>query len=398
MIEQNEQGQEQYGPSACKKLKLSPRTSKTSPIKSRNFSSSQSKLATPIIKRKRQSLEQSNRTAVLPQSILKSNSRTIVDDSIFDENTSVNTSLQAECENSIRRSRLGLTPRKSVRTPLKSHVKFDDLRYSGSSADQSSRNDSIPHNLTDSSKQSKNSTASTLDDVFYSPEHSFEATKERAAIEEPSLQTESKETFDCSMAEDKHSPLAKAAVVVENTNKVPVAENDLSTNRLNFQSPKSRRSYKRSFGESPTPVRSSPRLAKKLSETIEEDETVKQPLSSNVAVQKLRGRRSLSRSVLENNAFSTLKSNVSWAPKDLGRESYSAASSLNSSIDVNSSFEAFLENQKYIGNTWESSFDTSNSLLMSDKEGEVVSKTTEVINVETRRESLRRKDTGKFVY
>lgn len=383
MIEQNEQGQEQYEPSPCKKLKLSSRTSKTSPIRSKNFSSSQSKLATPIIKRKRQSLEQSNLTAVLPQSILKSNSRTIVDDSIFDENTSVNTSLQAECENSIRRSRLGLTPRKSVRTPLKSHVKFDDLRYSGSSADQSSRNDSFPHNLTDSSKQSKNSTASTLDDVFYSPEHSLEASKE------PCLQTESKETFDCSIAEDKHS-----AVVVENTNKVPVAENDLSTNRLNFQSPKSRRSYKRSFGESPTPVRSSPRLAKKLSETIEEDETVKQPL----AVQKLRGRRSLSRSVLENNAFSTLKSNVSWAPKDLDREPYSAASSLNSSVDVNSSFEAFLENQKYIGNTWDSSFDTSNSLLMSDREGEVVSKTTEVINVETRRESLRRRDTGKFIY
>lgn len=112
-MEQKETG-EDYGPSPCKKFKLSPRAPMATPMKKKSemFNSVQSNFHTPIVKRKRSSCDNANTPANLPQSILKT--RTFLEDSLMNENSSTNAALRLECESSITKARFALTPRKAI--------------------------------------------------------------------------------------------------------------------------------------------------------------------------------------------------------------------------------------------------------------------------------------------
>ncbi|XP_076270585.1 uncharacterized protein LOC143202735 isoform X1 [Rhynchophorus ferrugineus] len=419
IIEQNELGEE-YGPSPCKKLKLSPRASKLSPVKNLNTSSIiHSKLATPIVRRKNFSIEpDASCSTILPHSILKVSSRTILDDSILNGNTSTNVSAQLQCENSFRKAKLTLTSRKSIsNTPQKSQVKFDDLCYSSSSAEVSSNNENtlISPPEAPSKRLSKNSTGSTNDDVFLSPENSFEISSDkntrssreliRETIKGKTLSPE-KLNFDETLVSQLPSPRKNDKVEMY----VSMAENDLSTNRLTFQSPKSRRSYKRSLSGSPisSPLRSSPRLLKKqltevcVEPTMTEENTSMQSLPSSPKIShKLKGRRSLSRAVLENNAFSTLQASIHDSLKEKRFspvKPLSQNTSLNDSetdYDPNDSIDNFLK--KYGPDDITNKDNSFNESLFEPEKGKLVSKITETTTTELRRENVKLRGTNESV-
>ncbi|XP_030746722.1 protein ELYS isoform X2 [Sitophilus oryzae] len=415
VIEQNED-QDEYCPSPCKKLKLSPRASKRSPTKS--FSTSfHSKLSTPIVKRKKFSIEPKDSSSTsFPQSILKNSSKSVLDDSIFNETTSTNISAQIQCENSFRRSKLALMPRESIsKTPQKSHVKFEDLRYSSSANTSTISNTTLASSANSSKRLSDNTASTNDDDIFLSPENSFEINNDKSfKIPEPVQErskkslTPVKEKLSFDEASPHTSPKPKKSDdSVESYLKL--AENDLSSNRFTFQSPRSRRSYKRSFSGSPVPVRSSPRLAKKSNVLDQEDSDSESSLPASpvksslpVASEKLKGRRSLSRAVLENNAFSALQSlqdenkfkdksyicsTSSLNDTDIGHSSNDFTSSLNDT-DIghssNDSIDIFLE--KY-GSTLNADNSLNESSILTKKHGEIISKITESRSSEIRKET-----------
>ncbi|XP_066159044.1 protein ELYS isoform X2 [Euwallacea fornicatus] len=339
IIEQN--SEIEYCPSPAKRLRLSGRPSKTSPLQPRNIplNTKEPHFSTPIVKRKRQSLDDGKISEVIPQSILKS--RSVLDDSIFNENTSVNTSMQAEYENSIRKSRLGLMHRKSVRTPLKSHVKFDDLRYSSSSTEHSS-SVTVSPSCSRTSKQLTASIDSSNDEVQF--EDVSNMSKLNEFQKSPTVKSMSviKSTLDY-VTQGKEDSLAEhSSVIVENKRddidqKTNAEES--SPNPTTFQSPRSRKSYKRSLTKNPTTVLASSKLAKKLTISSTDGPSKTSPSDSLLspspaAVQKTRGRKSLSRAVLEHNTFLNLRENPNADLNITDKSAFSCTDSTATESDI----------------------------------------------------------------
>ncbi|XP_066261984.1 protein ELYS isoform X2 [Euwallacea similis] len=367
IIEQN--SEIKYGPSPAKRLRLSARASKTSPLQARNIplNAKEPKFSTPIVQRKRQSLEDGKISEVIPQSILKS--RSVLDDSIFNENITVNTSMQAEYENSIRKSRLGLMHRKSVRTPVKSHVKFDDLRYSGSSTERSS-SVSVSPSCFHTSKQLAASIDSITNDVQFEDDSNKSKLNEFQESFAAKSMSVIKSTLDYVTQGKENSSAEHSSVIVENKrDEIDQITNprESSANSTSFQSPKSRKSYKRSLAKSPTTVLSSPRLARKLTTSSNNDDTSKKSQSdsllslSPVGVQKTRGRKSLSRAVLEHNTFLHVQeypnTDLNITHKSVFSSAESTATESDIEMESDISFSSF---------TWKK-FDDSCLEMMSEK-------------------------------
>ncbi|KAJ8980297.1 hypothetical protein NQ317_005217 [Molorchus minor] len=344
-IEVSESGQE-LDPSPAKRLKLTPRASTTSPTWSR-MSSLHSKMLTPIVKRKTsiqndQSIGSSGNICT-PQSILKVRKLVCNADDPMD-NTFGFEGL-SRIETSPRKSALGLQPRRCLsQTHRRTQVKFDDAaRFSSSLSDQSNKqslnNTSFEEKSTLSSKDvslmisSKNSSTSNTDEAFYSPDSSFS--------EAPNTQEVCTGTIKINVLreDDVTEPMVDDSKLKSRINET----GDVS---LGLQSPKARRSYKRSLREM-SPVRSSPRLNRtihneKIETDIEKEPPVidrsldktktstesdlskeeslepdnSSPLSqqSPRPPQKIKGRKSLSRQVLEHNTFSKILSAAPTIP------------------------------------------------------------------------------------
>ncbi|XP_074041102.1 AT hook containing transcription factor 1 homolog isoform X2 [Leptinotarsa decemlineata] len=309
VIEFDENG-EGFGPSPPKKLKLTPRLSTGSPPKMNV--SVHAIMLTPIVRRKTSlQQDQSNLSSTImnvctPQGILKGR----------------NIEEEEDAGRSDRKSGIGLRSRRSVsRTPRPQHVQFQDSfsDLSSKPAESTALEDQILQKSSLSSKDiscmvsSKESSRSTNDDVFYSPNTSLEELSHEKEQQE-FTNLESTKLEGDSVKEDEESR---------------EIERDPSPNESAVESPRGRRSYKRSFKEM-SPVRSSPRLAKNTSsqvaqqlpkisqddsategkkidvsasnsERISEDSTP--PVQSPRLLLKVKGRRSLSRQVLEQNTF-----------------------------------------------------------------------------------------------
>ncbi|CAG9771850.1 unnamed protein product [Ceutorhynchus assimilis] len=341
-----------------RKRKLSPQASKSSPKKPRNMSLSiiQSQLESPIVGRDKRRTLDNNDTAFLPQSILKSS--TILENSFFNENLSP------------RRSALGLSPRSSVKSITKSHVQFSDVDNSGVESG------------------TKSSVETSGDDVFYSPEHSFDERNQddvEAASKTSIHQSKEKLNFDDSLAVvEQASSQTISEVVMSDTNPIaPVEENIAITRR--FESPKCRRSLR---SNTSSPIRSSPRLAKKSSEEKSSpSKSISNENKPSPSVQKLRGRHSLSRAVLENNLLKSQNLLLEETYNDSKKLQLSCSSISDMSFN-DSSLLAFLEEDQSAQDS-DTSFETENV--------EIVSKVTEISRTEIHRENLRLGETGNIV-
>ncbi|XP_018577451.1 protein ELYS isoform X2 [Anoplophora glabripennis] len=348
VIEIDESGEE-LSPSPSKRLKLTPRALTSSPTRNHSISI-HSRMLTPIVRRKTSLqkdetlLSNSSFNVCTPQSILKirnlvRHGDTISDDTKVDEMIEDHDNLP-KMEISPRKSSLGLLPRKSLPRALRRpHVKFDDsIRLSSSLSDQSikpSLNNTLENLSADKSTlsskdvslmiSSKNSSTSNTDEVFYSPNTSLN-------------DSENKEEDNIN-AEQNVSQVSDAVEKVEFDKKISVTE-DIRENSSLTQSPRARRSYKRSFADT-LPVRQSPRITRhfiKESSKLEsqvpskstladsdnkeesqssptiEDSDLSEASTSKIEppsiiqsprlLQKVKGRKSLSRKVLEHNTFS----------------------------------------------------------------------------------------------
>ncbi|XP_050304402.1 protein ELYS isoform X2 [Anthonomus grandis grandis] len=346
VIQQTEQGDiqdSQCGPSPCKKLKLSGRSSMLGLNDSLSVSNVRSGLFTPIVRRKRQSMEQVDVTTNWPHSILKSAGKPSVEDTKLEETMMNN--VTGDVRSCVSKAMFELSPRKSLRTPFKGHVKFDVIRNSGGSLEEASLRGSM-----ESQGMSKSSSMCGDDSVFYSPETSGGSEKHEGESKKSLV----REQLDFSKDDSE---------VVKEESVSKGAETSHTDSLKNFQSPRARRSYKRSYEDSPTPVRSSPRLTKITSQNAPEI-----PPST-----QMRGRRSLVRSVLEQNALSALNEEKRHVPLNIS--GFSSFSSVNSSLpDLDSSSDS----------SWQNLY---NKCL-----AEIDGRTEEISVVTTRRESLKTGD------
>ncbi|XP_056636381.1 protein ELYS [Diorhabda sublineata] len=319
-----------------KRMRLSPRTSTTSPP-SKSKKSGHALTLTPIVKRKISFLHDQSITGTnvcTPQSILKVRHLVQQRDSITDEIFPGEEAENQYRNISLQRTSLGLQPRSSLsRTSKRQHVQFDAAtRFSTSVSDQSSRlldNTPLEDILRKSSISSKDvsSILSTSDneepsdEVFYSPENSANLTDEN--IEEKKSEDKVNEKLNDQHIEEKNNIEKKSEVVIDECTEVkekeiPAEENKVT--KVAVGSPRARKSYKRSLGEM-SPTRSSPRLSKLssqnqsvLSDISEKPSTTSSSMSTDSLspkptriVSKVKGRKSLSRQVLENNAFSQIR-------------------------------------------------------------------------------------------
>ncbi|CAG9823287.1 unnamed protein product [Phaedon cochleariae] len=309
---------EEDGPSPAKKLKLSPRTPTYSPHSKLN-TSVHSMMLTPIVKRKTSVQKADLFEMHTPQSILKGKNL-----ARYTAESSVNEVTIGEDHDEIARSefspkKTGLQPRRSLSRTPRPHVQFDiATRASSSFSDQSSRmmettsledqilqgssvEDQILQRSSLSSRDisamvsTKDNTNSTSEETFYSPDNSV-------SEEVP----QEKEEEMAQVVEDKRDLELKG----DEVNGEPV-----------IQSPRARRSYKRSYKEM-SPVRSSPRLSKQQDQVSLNKSSSTEPSQSEIPsisdesvqsprlLHKVKGRKSLSRQVLEHNAFSKIQTPV----------------------------------------------------------------------------------------
>ncbi|XP_049821968.1 protein ELYS isoform X3 [Aethina tumida] len=292
---------EEFTPTPSKRMRLSSRPPTSSPTKSLS-PTVHSKMLTPLVKRKvSEGRRFSDKHEVAtPQSILK---------------------------NSI----LGISSRQSLnRTPS---VRFDVANYSSSLNDSSQELDEtslridskqkldfIDNTTLHASVSSKDTTSSS--DVFYSPD---------ASVNESSKTDDSKRESIVTI-DDSKLPIEVSHV------EPPVPESEetriiFPEEPLNVtSSPRGRRSYKRSLGETP-PVRSSLRhqepndegsspLASESPITPVLADSPKIEITNNESprVGRVRGRRSLSRQVLENNASKLLPTSEVSMKRSVTRE------------------------------------------------------------------------------
>ncbi|KAG5885554.1 hypothetical protein JTB14_007634 [Gonioctena quinquepunctata] len=341
IIELNENG-EGIGPSPPKKLKLTPRLSTGSQNKIN--ASAHSIMLTPIVKRKtsfqqdQSLLSGTTMNVCTPQSILKG--RNIEDFDVM------------RGEISQRNSSIGLSSRRSLsRTPRPQHVQFKDSFSDQSSkpAESISLEDRILQRSSLSSRDisyivsSKDDTNSTTDETFYSPNSSYEKVSHESKQEdvegsELMNNTEAMEDVEKQLNPENERELRSNQSMGEDFKINKSVREDLHITESMIDSPRGRKSYKRSYKEM-SPVRFSPRLAKaaenqietpaskKLLEEPKLDESVDTEMSpadsgsistdSFSAIQsprlmsRVKGRRSLSRQVLEQNTFLKLCTPVS---------------------------------------------------------------------------------------
>ncbi|KAL1490553.1 hypothetical protein ABEB36_013229 [Hypothenemus hampei] len=283
VIELNEQGEE-FCEIPCKKLKLTPRASKSTPKKP-NESFIRANLDTPIVKRCHKQSTADHKCDAVPQSILKSTN-------MLHDETNTSVCLRDIPDGSLRSTTLGLTPRKSIRSPWKSHVKFENI--STSSIDQSTKTSEQTTELS-----SKGNSDCSVSEQF----HSLEAEKPA------SVKSLSKERLDFeeTLSDDR---LSSENHITENSSSNSSIQREID--KSTFDSPKPRRSYKRSFGDSFGPVRSSPRLARKLASSEKSSSIDKSlSISGSPINSKVKGRKSLARSTLEQNASKSSIANES---------------------------------------------------------------------------------------
>uniref|UniRef100_A0A6P7H2L3 Uncharacterized protein YFR016C-like n=1 Tax=Diabrotica virgifera virgifera TaxID=50390 RepID=A0A6P7H2L3_DIAVI len=291
---------------------------------------------TPIVKRKTSlqsdlSSSYDNLNLCTPQSILKvrhlvQKRDSITDDTLQDEDKIS----ENRDERLLQNTSLRLESRSSLsRTPKRQHVQFDEAtQFTTSVSDESKLESSPVSNRTNlrssiSSKEISSILSSSVhdelsDDVFYSPNNSGNSNIDEKADEEDEIKVVHTETNQrCSSVDSEESVEEN----IEQPEKETAILKEISTPEIKITSasPRARRSYKRSVEL--TPTRSSPRLSKlqvtqeepsiSQLETQKEDkvETTSDELLSPIptrSVSKLKGRKSLSRQVLENNTFSKI--------------------------------------------------------------------------------------------
>ncbi|XP_072402062.1 uncharacterized protein Elys isoform X1 [Diabrotica undecimpunctata] len=322
--------------SASKRIRISPRSeikNPQSPIKRVDMPFT----LTPIVKRKTSlqrdlSSSYDNLNLCTPQSILKVRHLVQKRDSVSDD-TLQNEDKVSENHGGrlLENTSLRLESRSSLpRTPKRQHVQFDEAtQFTTSVSDESKLESSSVGNRSNlrssmSSKDISSILSSSVhdelsDDVFYSPNNSGNSNIDEKADEEE-IETVHTETDQRRVSVDSEES-------VEEKKEQPEKETDILKGistpeiKVTSASPRARRSYKRSVEL--TPTRSSPRLSKlqvtqkdpSISESqtqkeIEADTTSDELLSPRPtrAGSKLKGRKSLSRQVLENNTFSKIYS------------------------------------------------------------------------------------------
>ncbi|CAH0556685.1 unnamed protein product [Brassicogethes aeneus] len=306
-----------------KKMRLSPRNAAAAPS---NFNITsplvQNKMATPLVCRKISDCQKLSEKFDIctPHSILKVKNLVMNNDTNLDNTFEDNTAqFSVIRDNSkLQKSALGVSGRQSIsRTPI---VRFDVARYSTSFSDTSKDKSSLDNtslriestarpSLLEHSAMQRSSLSSkdTSSEVFYSPDASVNDSTKTDDSKVMEMMEGTVEVMDKPQGE----PLETVKVTETTSNETEVK--GTSPDKMEAgESPRGRSSYKRPFQES-SPVRSSPRLKfsvlqdhQKTPETSEKSDTSSEPQSSPKAAQKLRGRKSLSRQVLEHNASKLL--------------------------------------------------------------------------------------------
>ncbi|CAH1107347.1 unnamed protein product, partial [Psylliodes chrysocephalus] len=302
-------------PSPCKRMRLSPRLS-TAELNSPLKTNAQQITRMSIVNRKlslQQDYTPQNCIGTL-QSILKVRNLVQNRDSITDTTFSEETNDYEACTDPLfHTTSLRLQSRASIsHTPKHQHVQFEKTtRFFSSLSDQSGQqhdtsSEDLNHLRSSLSSKDISAVASTVEDdeisdeVFYSPDNSVEDEKTETVVTTPSTN------------EVKEAP---KEIVIENSEEIKEPD------EIVMRSPRGRRSYKGSLGDS-SPVRSSPRLSKLQSKKSEDQETMNKssPVSEKSSTSddwvssspkpkpapKIKGRKSLSRQVLKHNNFSKI--------------------------------------------------------------------------------------------